>query len=225
MRLVEISSLKTKPNTGHMSFSDSEIWWRLQNGDASAWGELVNRYQALVYTVANSFTLSMPDVADCFQQTWTALYEKRRTISNPSRLAAWLVTTAKREAIRISRMRKRESNYDELPEQKDPSSLPDVALEFLERQALLESALAMLDLRCRSLLDELFFAEEEKSYEQVAKSVGIAFNSLGPIRGRCLSKLRSILMENGWLDVRGDESESLSLRRTRKRKDRLGGSK
>jgi DNA-directed RNA polymerase specialized sigma subunit len=82
-------------------------------------------------------------------------------------------------------------------------------MEKVERQALLEVALRQLDDRCQSLLKALFFAPEELSYEQIAKSVGIAFNSLGPIRGRCLQRLRKLIEENAYLDVRKPGETSL----------------
>lgn len=195
-----------------MNVSDGELWQRVLANDASAWSELVNRYQALVYTVVTRSGLSMQDAADCFQQTWVSLYEKRHAIKDPSRLSAWLVTTSRRETLRVIQQQRRHTHYDDLPEQADHLPLPDEELELLERQGRLEVAFKALNLRCRRLLNELFFAPEEKSYAQVAASVGITFNSLGPIRGRCLKKLRDILLDNGWVDVRFDDAKSLSSR-------------
>lgn len=185
-----------------MKRTDSEIWNDILTGSSSAWKELIDRYQNLVYAVATRAGLSMADSADCFQQTFVLLYQNRHRVQDPSRISAWLVTTAKRESIRLSRqafnVREPEPGQDVV----DDSPLPDAHLERIEQQSHLQVALAQLDDRCQALLKALFFAAEEMSYEQIAKSVGIAFNSLGPIRGRCLQRLKKILEESGYLDVR-----------------------
>ncbi len=166
-----------------------------QAGDARAWKELVNRYQALVYTIALRVGLSMADAADCFQQSWVALYEHRKRIKDPERVAGWLATTARREAIRVYRRNLRQSDLPDDDRHIDPSALPDEELELLERQAHLENGMTQLDSRCRRLIELLFLAPEDWSYEQIAEKLEIAPNSLGPIRQRCLERLRKILSD------------------------------
>ncbi len=185
-----------------MGKTDLEIWKEILTGKSGAWEELVVRYQALVYAVASRAGLDMGDVQDCFQQVWYLLYKNRKKISDPSRISAWLVTTAKREAIRL---RKRASTIDvDIEEVKVAASdlLPDEMLEKLEEQFHLETGLKMLDERCRDLLYAMFFASENKSYDNIAKDLGIAINSIGPIRRRCLERLKKILEESGYLNVR-----------------------
>lgn len=172
------------------------------SGKDAAWEELVNRYQALVYAVATRAGLDISDVEDCFQQVWFLLYKNRKKITDPSRISAWLVTTAKRESIRLSKRKSgSDANIDDLI-LSDRHALADEELEILEQQAHLEIALDSLDERCRRMLYAMFFAPENKSYEDIADDIGIAVNSIGPIRRRCLEKLKEILEENGFLDVR-----------------------
>jgi RNA polymerase sigma factor (sigma-70 family) len=192
-----------------MKRTDAEIWTDLLSGHSNAWNELIDKYQSLVYAVTTRAGLSMADAADCFQQTFVALYQNRQKISDPTRISAWLVTTAKRESIRLGRQSNSVRELEPGKEQADDSPLQDEQMEKVERQALLEVALRQLDDRCQSLLKALFFAPEELSYEQIAKSVGIAFNSLGPIRGRCLQRLRKLIEENRYLDVRKPGETSL----------------
>ena len=185
-----------------MKRTDAEIWAEALSGKSTAWKELIDKYQSLVYAVATRAGLSMADAADCFQQTFVLLYQNRQKITDPTRISAWLVTTAKRESIRLGRQSRNVREPEPSMEQADDSPVADELLDQVERQALLEVALRQLDDRCQTLLKALFFAPEDLSYEQVAKSVGIAFNSLGPIRARCLQRLRKLLEENGYPDVR-----------------------
>ncbi len=185
-----------------MLVSDPELWKQILADDRSAWVELVRRYQPLVYTVATRAGLSNSDAADCFQQTFVRLYQNRHKIQEPSRLSAWLVTTAKRESLRLINQNHRGAELVLQQSSPRPAALPDEELEQLERQAHLELALKKLDDRCRVLLTALFFSPEEMSYADIAKLTGISFNSLGPIRQRCLERLRRHLEENGFPIVR-----------------------
>lgn len=188
-----------------MKKTDLEIWKEVLSGKSGAWEELVVRYQQLVYAVASRAGLNMGDVEDCFQQVWYLLYKNRKKISDPSRISAWLVTTAKREAIRLSkRTGSANSDIDDIIVA-DTDPLPDEILEKIEEQVHLETGLKMLDERCRDLLYAMFFAPENKSYDEIAKDVGIAINSIGPIRRRCLERLKKILEEIGYLEVRKKE--------------------
>ena len=184
-----------------MKKTDLEIWNEVLGGDPGAWKELVVRYQALVYAVASRAGLDTGDVQDCFQQVWYLLYKNRKKISDPSRISAWLVTTAKREAIRLSKRASKGDIDIEEVSVADSNPLPDELIEKIEEQFHLETALKMLDERCRDMLFAMFFASGNKSYDDIAKDLGIAINSIGPIRRRCLERLKKILEEKGFLDV------------------------
>jgi len=182
--------------------TDSEIWKEVLAGKSGAWKVLVKRYQALVYAVATRAGLDIGDVEDCFQQVWYLLYKNRKKISDPTRLSAWLVTTAKRESIRLSRRASStDTDIDDI-NVADSGPLQDEELEAIELQGQLEIGLNLLEKRCREMLYAMFFAPENKSYDDIAHDIGIAVNSIGPIRRRCLERLKKILEENGYLDVR-----------------------
>ncbi len=185
-----------------MGLSESEKWSAVLDGDDKAWRQLVRRYQSLVYTVALRAGLSMAEASDCFQQTWLALFKNRHRLKDPSRLSAWLVTTSKREALRLVRRTHPSADSEDVPEQVDTAALQDEQLEQLERQTYFKTALDQMDSRCRKLLHLLFLGDEDLSYEQIAVRSGISFNSLGPIRRRCLEKLRKVLEDLGYPIVR-----------------------
>jgi len=189
--------------------TDSNLWQDILVGDNAAWSELVRRYQALVYAVATRAGLSMADAADCFQQTWVLLFRHRHRLHDPSRLSAWLVTTAKREALRLRRRADKEAGDPADMDMTSHDPLPDEVLEQLERQAQLEIALKELDPRCRKVLEAFFFAPEEKSYEEIAGSFGLSTNSLGPVRRRCLERLKQILATHDFTAVRKKDPDSL----------------
>ena len=180
-----------------MRRTDSELWDLILRNDQSAWCELVDRYKALVYGVGTYLGLSQADTADCFQQTWLSLYQHRRQLKDTSKISSWLVTTAKREALRLKRGAVSLPN-DSLERIADDSPGPDSELELIERQVWLESALKDLDTPCQRLLDAFFFCEHEGTYEEIAKELGYSANTLGAKRLRCMQKLKAILQKNGY---------------------------
>lgn len=188
--LMDMQSMK--------QFSDSELWVEIKAGNPGAWTILVNRYKSLVYSVSTYMGLSQTDSADCFQQTWSQLYQYRDRLEDPSRVSSWLVTTARREAMALQRTGRRFVSYEPSAEINDPLPLPDKVLEELECQAQLEEALRQIDQPCQKLLHLFFFADDEFSYEQIAADMGLAANTLGAKRRRCLEKLRQILSALGY---------------------------
>jgi RNA polymerase sigma factor (sigma-70 family) len=189
--------------------SDSDLWAAILVGNQLAWTELVNRYKSLVYTTCTYLGLSQADAGDAFQQTWVLLYQKRHQIKNPDRLSAWLVTTARREAIRLKSRMGLQSGDGEDADFSDPNPNPEQEMVLIEQQAQLETAISQLDKPCQSVVEEFFFTPEEPSYEQIARKLGYAPNTLGAKRRRCLEKLRRILERLGYLNERKPGKEPL----------------
>ena len=194
-------SLQTNPETIIPIQSDLELWDGALAGEQAAWRELVTRYSTLVYNVCTYFGLSYMDAADCFQQTWVLLHRYRKSISDPSRLSAWLVTTAKREALKVKRRAGRFDGLDDSAPIEDTNLLPDKELEAIEARSVIENALQQIDPRCRKLLKLVFYSDEKTSYDELARSLGLSVNAVGPARQRCLARLRKLLEKQGILDA------------------------
>lgn len=177
--------------------SDADLWQEICAGNEPAWRLLVDRYKALVYSVCTCTGLTLTESADVFQDTWLQLFKYRRSLQDPSRISSWLVTTARREAVRV---RKRNARLvaqvdSEAPDRAD---LPDEQLEQLELQSHLEIALKAIDQPCRKILHAFFFAPEDQSYDEIAKALGYSPNTLGAKRRRCLERLKHLLVELGY---------------------------
>ena len=114
--------------------SDADLWQEICAGNEPAWRLLVDRYKALVYSVCTCTGLTLTESADVFQDTWLQLFKYRRSLQDPSRISSWLVTTARREAVRV---RKRNARLvaqvdSEAPDRAD---LPDALPRRGERRA------------------------------------------------------------------------------------------
>jgi len=77
----------------------------IHNGDESCWQELVNRHAGLVWRVARSVVNDDDAATDAMQTAWLRLLENIDNLAEPGAVKAWLCTTARREAIALSKKR------------------------------------------------------------------------------------------------------------------------
>ena len=188
---------------GLIDEDDAALVSRCRRGEGAAWEALVQRYQRLVFAIVRRAGLDEHAAADVFQTVFARLVAHLPRIADPQRLQAWIVTTAKREALLALRRGKRTVSMtrvddagDEAPgwDIADDAPLPEEVLAELQQLDQLRHALDKLEERCRELLLMLFRDDDEKvPYAEVADRLGISVGSIGPTRARCLDKLRRLM--------------------------------
>ncbi len=179
-----------------------------EQGDKSAWAEIVRRYGGTVSATVRSFRLQDADAHDAIQMTWLRLMTNWHRVQDPQRLSGWLATTARRECLSILRQSKRTEYRDEatLGAVTDPSADPEQSFLAAETVLALRSLVAELPLRGRTLLQALF-SDSPPPYAEIARTTGIPVGSMGPTRARALRQLRQLLDERGLeLNVPGGPS-------------------
>jgi RNA polymerase sigma factor (sigma-70 family) len=181
---------------------DDELLRGCREGRAAAWSTLVRRYQRLVYTVPRRAGLPDEAAADVFQTTFARLLEHLHRIDDASRVRAWLVTTARRETLRLLEQAGRTVSGDEpaadggptlLEQMPAADPLPEALLSELQQHDRLRQAVDRLDPRSRQFVELLFLQDEPLPYSEIAARLGIAEGSIGPTRARVLAKLRALL--------------------------------
>jgi RNA polymerase sigma factor (sigma-70 family) len=173
-----------------------------QAGDEGAWAELVERFARMVWATARSFGLSASAASDVSQTTWLRLAEHVDGLRDPDRVGGWLATTARREAMRVSRLESRVVLIDPWTELAAMPASGDLDEEFKrgEQSAAVQEALGGLSSRCRDLLLALV-ADPPLSYVDVGSQFDMPIGSIGPTRARCLERLRVLLAEPDRADL------------------------
>jgi RNA polymerase sigma factor (sigma-70 family) len=189
---------------------DTSLVARCRQGEAAAWAALVHKYQRLVYAVVMRVGFDEHGAADVFQTVFARLLRHLPKLEQPDRLQAWIVTTAKREALRVRHVGQRTVSLtrdddgdgdgrsggspgieDTLA---DDAPLAEEALSDLQQLHRLRLGLDRLDARCRDLLTMLFADDEDRpAYDEVARRMAMPAGSIGPTRARCLGKLRQLV--------------------------------
>src|SRR5215510_7198218 len=186
-----------------MQPTDRELLIACREGDEASWEILVDRYQRLIYTIPRRAGLNEDQAGDVFQEVFATLLQKLNDITDPDRLHAWLVTTARRKTWRlVSKERllrpgtaRDEERDEELTAVVDDAPLPDESLVRLEEQHRIRTALTALDARCQKLLTLLYYTPEPPSYAEIAAAFGTPEGSIGPTRARCLKKMLQLLQK------------------------------
>lgn len=165
---------------------------RVANGDWAVWDEIISRYGRLVIHTATRIGLRHCDAADVAQLTWMRLWQHGHQIREPDRLAAWLVSTARREAIRLANASSRYVLGADQSEDTRPAmgAVYDVYPVEQGYDWAVEQALDRLPTRYRRLL-RLLSSDFGLSYSEVAAHMGLPIGSIGPMRMRAIRMLES----------------------------------
>jgi RNA polymerase sigma factor (sigma-70 family) len=185
-----VAALRTEQVAGS---EPEQVLARCRMGDTAAWDELVARYEWLVFGVARRNGLSREDAADVTQATFLALLESLETIRAEDRLASWLMTVSRRQSWALRNRALREAPGADLVVDRIDDHDP---LASWEELTVLHDALDELARPCRDLLRALYFDPAEPSYRELADRFGFRIGGIGPMRARCLRRLRQFLGED-----------------------------
>ena len=179
------------------TWSTADLVQRAREGDRKAYEDLVERHQRQVWGAVRGFRLSEADAHDAVQMTWLRLVENLGRLNDPTRLGAWLTTTAKRECLRLIRRRNREIGtpeefFNAVVDERDPGPEQQVTDEAMTQ--LLWQLVA--ELPTQGLLKAVTCADRP-AYADISRATGMAVGSIGPTRGRYLVRLRKLIEDSG----------------------------
>ena len=183
------------------SSSDAELIRKCLRGHAQSWSALIDRYKNLIFSVSVRTGVSRDDSEDIFQAVCLELLLELSKLRHPEALPRWLVQVTYHKCLRLKMDRDRylaeASEREEGPRDCDTERLPDRLLYESERSQKIRQVLFDLDSRCRQLIEALFFDSPARPYHEVARHLGLAAGSIGPIRERCLERVKRLLDKAG----------------------------
>ncbi|MEU9986439.1 RNA polymerase sigma factor [Streptomyces sp. NPDC007971] len=175
------------------------------DGDAAAWKALVEGLSPLVWSVVRAHRLSDADAHEVYQTVWFRFAQHLGRLREPDKAGAWLASTARHECLKVLKGLTRLTLTD------DPEVLDRASDERTPEQTLIDSEEAAVEAerirrlwqefealgdRCRKLL-RVLMSSPPPSYLEVSAALGIAVGSIGPLRQRCLRRLRARMDARG----------------------------
>jgi RNA polymerase sigma-70 factor, ECF subfamily len=181
-----------------MHFEDAQLVSRSMQGDTSAYGKLVERYQTAVYATAYYYVGRYGAAEDIAQDAFFAAYRNLGRLDDPARFGPWLKEVTCRTSanwLRKNGMRLR--NETPLPHKRtvsleDARLGPRGVLEQAERYERVQLAIDSLPERYR--LPVVLRYLQELSYEEISEFTGESREEVRGILQRASRQLRDVLM-------------------------------
>jgi len=174
---------------------DFELARRYRDGDASAFGELVDRYRNLVYGVVYRMTREPDEADDVAQEVFLRLHKGLPYFRGEAKLSTWLyriVLSVVQE--RGARKRVKTVALDAgTSDDRRPLDVgrADAAFEDLVTRDRLQKALAQLPERSRFVLAAHYL--QDVRYEDLAEALGVPLGTVKTLIHRAKRQLRELL--------------------------------
>ena len=172
-----------------------------KKGDATAFEELVNRYEDKIFRLTKNITGNREDAEDAMQDAFLKAYSHLQDFHGDSRFYTWLVRIAANESL--MRLRKRRPNQFSLDEPvegetdlmprelEDWGPSPEQGYAQTELQGILSEFIEQLDPEFRIVL--VLRDLEELSTQETAEALGISVPAVKSRLLRARLKLREKL--------------------------------
>ena len=157
--------------------SDEALCRAFLAGDEAAFGTLVDRHRALVFSLMRRYASSPDDAADLAQQSFLRALEASRRVfsrwrlSGPMPFRAWLIRIALNLAKNHARQGRRWLRAVEVPDTEAPGESAQESLERAERERAVRAAVLTLPRRQREVLT--LRVDAGLGFRDIAESLGI----------------------------------------------------
>ncbi|MFJ4841270.1 RNA polymerase sigma factor [Streptomyces sp. NPDC088746] len=175
--------------------ANAELLAGCARGEQASWDAMVERFGRLVWSVVRSHRMSDADAEDVRQLTWLRLVQNVERIRDPERVGDWLATVARRESLKVLSRRNRlvmVGDSETLDGLSGHSESPEQITLRAQRREDAQRAIDTLSEQCRGVL-MLALADPPASYDEISTALAMSVGSVGPIRTRCLRRLRRAL--------------------------------
>ena len=196
------ASEDTPAGASMSAWSDTRLIRECLAGNELAWTALIHKYKKLIYSIPIKYGANPEDAADIFQGVSLKLFSELSNLRKTESLRSWLISVTTHQLYHWKkRQRPGQVDLDSMePEQAETKVrsaivLPAQVLEEVEQEEMVREAVRKLPSRCAEMMRLLFYEDPPLPYAEVARRLSLATGSIGFIRGRCLKRLKKIMME------------------------------
>jgi len=178
---------------------DNEIISRVLKGEQNAYAELVNRYQAYVFTLVLRMIKSREDAEEVAQDVFVKAYRSLADFRGESKFSTWLYTIANTTSITFLRKKKLDvhsldnEKVFEIADNKD-SGLRANLVEQKSRVNMVNEAIAMLSPDDAEIIT--LFYKAEQNLEEISRILRLETNTVKVRLHRARTRLKEKMEKN-----------------------------
>jgi RNA polymerase sigma-70 factor (ECF subfamily) len=178
---------------------DNEIISRVLKGEQNAYAELVNRYQAYVFTLVLRMIKSREDAEEVAQDVFVKAYRSLADFRGESKFSTWLYTIANTTSITFLRKKKLDvhsldnEKVFEVADSKD-SGLRANMVEQKSRINMVNEAISMLSPDDAEIIT--LFYKAEQNLEEISRILRLETNTVKVRLHRARTRLKEKMEKN-----------------------------
>jgi len=178
---------------------DNEIISRVLKGEQNAYAELVNRYQAYVFTLVLRMIKSREDAEEVAQDVFIKAYRSLADFRGESKFSTWLYTIANTTSITFLRKKKLDvhsldnEKVFEVADSKDSGFRANL-VEQKSRVNMVNEAIALLSPDDAEIIT--LFYKAEQNLEEISKILRLETNTVKVRLHRARTRLKEKMEKN-----------------------------
>ncbi len=182
---------------GKLYISDSDLIFRLQNGDLKAFDQIFNKYGDRLYGFALSYLKSTEEAEEITQDVFLKIWENRSKLKNESGLKSYLFTIAYHDMCKFFRKKEIHAKFIEEKSNQLPSSLN--LEEQLEYKATLEEVERLIE-KLPEKQKQIFIKsrKEGKTTLEISQEMNLAPGTIDNHISEALKFLRKHISEKNF---------------------------
>jgi len=162
------------------------------NGDQSAFGKLMSRYQNHMYSVCYNILKTKPEAQEAVQDTFIKAYKSLNSYKEEAKFSSWLYKIAYRTSLDMIRKRKKTVDMEAVSFGiTDTGSGIVSKMETVEKNTNIREAIAQLSPKEAGLIHMFYL--EEMSVKELSKASGISHSNVKVILFRARKNLAAII--------------------------------
>lgn len=175
--------------------TDQYLIDKVLGGDTNAFGELVDRYQNFVFTIAIRILKVTEEAEEVAQDSFIKAYDSLATFRGDSKFSTWLYRIVYHKSLDRIKMNKRHLTYEIIEEITDDSlDHLENGLEFMlneERSRIIKKCIDQLPEEDAAIITLYYF--EEQSVKEISKVTDLTEDNIKIKLFRSRKKLFSLL--------------------------------
>ena len=178
-----------------VNYLENQLIARCQNGDAEAFGPLINNYRSRLYSYLLKLSGDRFSAEDLFQETLIRVWRSIPKYNDRDKFSSWVFSIAHNLAIDSFRKRKARNIFPANDDANDfiASTNHEKEIEFNETKMILQQAVLSLPEKQKEVF--LLRQHSEMTFKEIAKITDQPLNTVLSHMNYAVKKLKKVLRE------------------------------